>query len=248
MKTIDYSYFIERYNTGEMDQIEKIWFEKELNGNDNLQKEVRLRKRVDDLLIHHDLITLRTKLADLEKERKQKAAASAGKKITGMRYAAAIAAMMVLGTIYLMTADMSSPEKLYNRNFNVYDLSINTRAGSSDINSGLSSALQLYNDMNYAAAAALFRDYLINHPSNMEAQLVYGVSEMKNKNYPDAKSAFQTVISHNDNLFIDMARWYLALCCIKTEDYSQAKVHLDAISNSESIYKSKARKLSKRIK
>jgi len=40
MKTIDFSYFIERYNTGEMDTMEKKWFIKELEGNKALQKEV----------------------------------------------------------------------------------------------------------------------------------------------------------------------------------------------------------------
>ena len=38
MKTIDFSYFIERYNAGEMSDAEKLWFEKELEGDKNLQK------------------------------------------------------------------------------------------------------------------------------------------------------------------------------------------------------------------
>jgi hypothetical protein len=33
MKTIDFSYFVERYNAGEMDQNERVWFKKELEGN-----------------------------------------------------------------------------------------------------------------------------------------------------------------------------------------------------------------------
>ena len=34
MKTIDFSYFIERYNAGEMDDAEKEWFRNELNNKD----------------------------------------------------------------------------------------------------------------------------------------------------------------------------------------------------------------------
>jgi hypothetical protein len=37
MKTIDFSYFIESFNAGEMNQAEKVWFLKELNGNESLQ-------------------------------------------------------------------------------------------------------------------------------------------------------------------------------------------------------------------
>ena len=37
MKTIDFSYFIERYNAGEMSESEKQWFLKELEGNEKLR-------------------------------------------------------------------------------------------------------------------------------------------------------------------------------------------------------------------
>ena len=50
MKTIDFSYFIERYNAGEMSEAEKQWFQKELEGNENLRKEVYLRKNTDKVL------------------------------------------------------------------------------------------------------------------------------------------------------------------------------------------------------
>jgi len=38
MKTIDFSYFIERYNANEMSDAERTWFRKELDGNDQLRK------------------------------------------------------------------------------------------------------------------------------------------------------------------------------------------------------------------
>ena len=45
MKTIDFSHFIEKYIAGEMGEDERNWFEKELEGNDNLRNEVDLRKK-----------------------------------------------------------------------------------------------------------------------------------------------------------------------------------------------------------
>ncbi len=47
MKTIDFSYFIERYNAGEMDEAEKQWFRKELRDNEKLRNEVELRSKTD---------------------------------------------------------------------------------------------------------------------------------------------------------------------------------------------------------
>ena len=68
MKTIDYSFFIERYNTGEMNDAEKSWFLKELNGSKKLQEEVALRKKTDDILRNQNVLQLRSKLAEIEKE------------------------------------------------------------------------------------------------------------------------------------------------------------------------------------
>ena len=247
MKTIDFSYFIERYNAGEMDHIEKKWFENELHGNDNLFKELNLRKRVDNALIQHDLISLRNKLTTLEKTRKEKVVASPGKKSVGIRFAAAVAALMVIGSLYLIITGNGNPESLYNRYFEVYSLNSSARSADAGQLSEYTAAIQLYQNNDYAAAAVRFRNYLSNKPGNMEAQFIYGVAEMKNANYPDAKSAFSKVIDHNNNLFIDKAQWYLALCSVKTGDSSEAKTQLIAIIKSESIYKVKARRLLKKI-
>ena len=57
MKTIDFSHFIERYIAGEMGEDEKQWFEKELEGNENLRSEVDLRKKTD-LVLKNQNITL----------------------------------------------------------------------------------------------------------------------------------------------------------------------------------------------
>ena len=71
MKTIDFSYFIERYNAGEMDEAEKEWFRKELQKNEMLRKEVELRSRTDAVLKNHDLMKLRSKLNAIEKQRRE---------------------------------------------------------------------------------------------------------------------------------------------------------------------------------
>lgn len=248
MKTIDFSYFIERYNDGEMDLIEKKWFEKELIGNDTLQRELNLRKRVDNALIQHDLISLRNKLSTLEKTRKEKVVASPGKKAIGIRFAAAIAALMVIGSMYLLFSGSSNPESLYNRYFETYSLSNTSRSVEAGQVSQFTAGLQLYHEKDYGGAAAMFRDYLKNKPKDINAQFIYGVSEMENRNFPDAKSAFRKVIDNNNNYFIDNAQWYLSLCYIRTDDKSEAKKQLDAIIKSESIYKVKAKRLLRKIR
>ena len=59
MKSIDFSYYIERYNAGEMSDAERLWFQKELKGNETLLAEVNHRKNTDEVLKNQNIILLR---------------------------------------------------------------------------------------------------------------------------------------------------------------------------------------------
>jgi hypothetical protein len=69
MKTIDFSYFIERFIAGEMDEAEKQWFRNEMDGNEKLRKEVEIRRKTEAILKNQDLLNLRIKLNSIEKKR-----------------------------------------------------------------------------------------------------------------------------------------------------------------------------------
>jgi TolA-binding protein len=178
MKTIDYSYFIERYNAGEMDLVEKDWFEKELDGNESLQKELNFRKKVDNALINHDLLSLRNKLAVLEKERKEKLIASNRKKALGIRFAAAVAGFIIIGSLIMISRSHLNNDQLYKKNFTAYEYPNNFRSNIMTSNPEFAEAMQMYETSNYSEAATLFRGYLQAHPADMRANLVYGVTEM----------------------------------------------------------------------
>lgn len=249
MKTIDFSYFIERYNTGEMDTMEKNWFMKELEGNTMLQKEVELRKRVDDSLIRHDLIDLRNKLASLEKTRKAKVNATDGKKSAIIRFAASMAILMLLGTMYYLISQGSGKvDKIYEANFTPYIYSGVPRTATADIDISFKSAMDLYNNGDYRAAASALTGYLNRNPEKTEAFFILGVSEMGNNNFDNAIKIFRSLCENESNIYLDHSQWYLALCYIKTEKYSLAADDLQAIINSGNIYRSKARKVLRKIK
>ncbi len=61
MKTIDFSYFIERYLADEMSEAEKNWFQKELEGNERLRREVTSGKKQINSQ-KKDILSLRNKL------------------------------------------------------------------------------------------------------------------------------------------------------------------------------------------
>jgi tetratricopeptide (TPR) repeat protein len=247
MKTIDFSYFIERYIAGEMDAAEKRWFELELEGNNSLQKELRLRTKVDSALVRHDIIDLRNKLMAIEKQRKEKMVATGTRRTTGLRFAAVITALLILGGLYLLSNSHQSNDSLYMKNFQVYASSNISRSGETKL-SDFEAALALYNKNDFTGAALLFRDYLNSKPASMEANLIYGVAEMKNNNFPAATSSFRSIIENADNFYIDKAQWYLALCYVKTSENKEAVSQLNTIINSNSIYRDKARKLIRKIR
>jgi thioredoxin-like negative regulator of GroEL len=56
------------------------------------------------------------------------------------------------------------------------------------------------------------------------------------------------VIDDNDNLFLEDAEWYLALCYLKTQEPEKAADVLDQIKRSESIYKKDAARIMRKMK
>ena len=82
----------------------------------------------------------------------------------------------------------------------------------------------------------------------MQTHLLSGVSNMEVKQFNEARNSFTTVIDDNNNLFIESARWYLALCYVKTEDNNRAAQLLVSIKNDGGIYSKEARKVLRRLK
>jgi hypothetical protein len=56
------------------------------------------------------------------------------------------------------------------------------------------------------------------------------------------------VISDNNNLFIETAKWYLALCYVKTDEREKAIQHLEAIKSEGGIYKNDAKKIIRKLR
>lgn len=251
MKTIDYSFFIERYNTGEMNDAEKSWFLKELNGSKKLQEEVALRKKTDDILRNKNVLQLRGKLVEIEKKR---AANLPGKnrRNQSFKYAAAIAGFILLGSIALIKGKNLRSEEIYNRYYEAYAIETGTPSRSAGIGAASDidylTAVDYYNVSDYTNAALYFSKVLDKDPGNMESRMLYGISNFEQKNYPVAEDSFSEVIKDNNNFYIEDAQWYLAWCYIKTDEETKAIDQLTLISNSTSLYRDKAKKVLRKMK
>jgi len=249
MKTIDFSYFIERYNAGEMSESEKQWFLKELEGNEKLRNEVNLRKRTDEILKNQNVMSLRNKLSEIENRRKEvRKPVNDSKKTVFIRYAAVFAGLILIGSIAMFSGKNLNSEKIMKHYYKVYEPPTSQRSARSVSNADFTLALEFYNTHDYEKAAVLFNKVLGNNPNDMQTVLLKGVSDFEEKKYPEAKQSFVKVIDDKDNLYIDQAQWYLALCYLNTYETEKAKQLFKIIVNGDGIYKSDAKKIIRGLK
>jgi tetratricopeptide (TPR) repeat protein len=249
MKTIDFSHFIERYIAGEMGEDEKLWFGKELENNENLRKEIDLRKKTDLVLKNREMITLRNKLSEIEKRRKD-ADVTISKPVRPvyLRYAALITALAVIGSVIFFTGQNTGSDEVIGRIYKGYEPPASQRSGQSAANADFTLALEFYNTNDYENAARFFSKVVESNPKDMQSVLLKGVSNFEDQKYPEAKISFTTVIDDNNNLYIETARWYLALCYIKTNEKEKAVSQLQSITNDNGIYSKDARKILRKLK
>jgi TolA-binding protein len=239
MKTIDFSYFIESYNAGEMSQTEKAWFLKELEGNELLQQEVRLRERSDKILQRQDIFSLREKLNSIEKSRNEEVVKNRKLKSPRFRYAAIFAGLLALGSLLFYSYKPQSPETIYKQYYSTYENSGTSRSGEITF----IEALDHFNKKEFAKARDGFEAYLKLNPGSTKFELLKGVSNMEIRNFPDAEISFNKIIDKGSSLYEEDARWYLAMCYVATSQKTSARDQLRKITSSESIYKSKAKRI-----
>jgi tetratricopeptide (TPR) repeat protein len=249
MKTIDFSHFIEKYLSGEMGEDEKKWFEKELEGNINLRSEVNLRKKTDQILKDQNIVSLRNKLSAIEKKRREvNIEVKNTRKPVYIRYAAVIAALAVIGSVMLFTGNKSGSDEVVSRLYKSYEPPASQRSGQIAENADFTLALEFYNTNDFANAALFFSKVVESNPKDMQSVLLNGVSNFEDQKFPEAKLSFTTVIDDNNNLFIETARWYLALCYVKTDDTDKAIGQLTEIRDEGGIYSKDARKILRKLK
>ena len=248
MKTIDFSYFIERYNAGDMSDAEKEWFQKELEGNEKLRNEVILRKRTDVILKDKNVMSLRNKLAEIEKQRKKIQPEKVSRQTVYTRYAAVFAGLILIGSITLFSGKTLNSEKIMKQYYKAYEPPTSQRSVQSIADPDFTLALEFYNTHDYEKAAILFNKVLETKPNDMQIVLLKGVSNFEEKKYPEAKQSFGKVIEDKDNLYIDQAQWYLALCYLNTNETEKAKQLFRIIETERGIYKNDAKKIIRGLK
>jgi tetratricopeptide (TPR) repeat protein len=232
-----------------MSEAEALWFLKEIEGNEKLKKEVYLRKHTDEVLQNKNVLSLRNKLSEIENQRKKtKEPAINTNKTVYMRYAAIVAGIVLIGSFTLFSGKNLSSEKIMKRYYKSYEPPTSQRSAHSGTDGDFTLAMEFYNSRNYEKAAILFTKVLENKPNDMQSILLKGVSNFEQKKYPEAKQSFGKVIDDKNNLYVDQAKWYLALCYLNTNEKEKARQLFKIISDESGIYKNNAKQIIRGMK
>ena len=248
MKTRDFSYFIERYNSFEMTEAERQWFLKEMDNNEQLKREVGLRRQTDEILKKSDVISLRLKLSQIEKNRQERLRARTSRRSSVIRFAAVFAGAAVITSLLLFSGRTLTSEEIIDRYYLSYEAPSAQRSMAYEANTDYILGLRYYNAHDYKNAALQFSKVLEINPDDMQTHMLSGVSNMEDKRYSEAEKSFTTVVDDNNNLFIESASWYLALCYVKTEERDKAHEMLVSIRNEGGFYSRDAKKVIRRLK
>ncbi len=240
---------IEKYLNDELSDDFLLSFKEEMKSNAELRREVQLHKEINEALLDQDTIKLRNELQTIHEEyTRKRLAAKIISLFTQPSYvsgiAAAILITLIVGGVMLFNSGQdTSTDGIFSNFYKADDAIMMVRSGTSPEDIDLKEALLAYHEKKYDNAIEILQ----NQNNNILAKYYLGLSYLETDKLENAIETFQAIINHKNNLFVEQAEWYLSLCYVKSSQEEKAKILLDQISNSESIYKEKAEKILKKI-
>ncbi len=246
---INYSEFIERYLDGEMTGQELIWFEKELDSNEWLQKELKLRKKVNQAILDESSMKFRDELEDAYAVYMADDEGSSNKKrkfiVAGSALISVLAGVIL---ILNLTGKQYTNKQLFDRYYESYESNTTFRSADNEMNSDLVQAMQFYENKNYNEALKLFESILLTDPSRVGLNFYSGISHMEIKEYELAGKSFGKIIDDRYNMYIEQAEWYLSLCYIMTDQDDKAIPLLEKIIDGNGFYQKEAGSILRKLK
>lgn len=247
-----YTKQVDHYLAGDLSGHELQSFEKELERNEDLRKELKLQQEINSALSEKDVIDLRLQLQIIHKEVEQIDKQPALFYFFKNRAVQVAAASFILLVVMVFFANQfiqtgsNLNDDLYDRYYNRFE-PVNLRSGSVEIDNTYMEALVAYQEENFKKAQLLFEEVVSMDYSKMEANLMSGASNMELNKYNKASTSFKKVINHQDNLFIEDAEWYLGFCYLQTNNTGKALEQFEKIAMGNSNKKEDAKKIARKI-
>jgi tetratricopeptide (TPR) repeat protein len=238
-------YQIEEYINGELEGEELALFMAELNENSDLKAEVALRQNVDFSIGEKEIFSLRDKLEqvkhDLESREIRSIVPDRHVEHASWWRAGVAVAVVLIAFAGLMGKNMINSSSAFD-DYNQAPLWAPERTVASELGF-LQQANNYFVSGEYDKALVLY-DQAINEKEEKFVFQFYKASTLQNlEKYEEAIPEYSQVIDHGDNIFVEEAEWYKALCYIKLDNKDEANKQLLAIINRNGFYANDAKKV-----
>lgn len=247
MEKIEFTRFIERYLDNKMEPSERKWFEKEMEGNLWLKKELELRRKANEIAANFDAVKLRQKLQKAEMNHRNESAIGKAVKKVPVNYAAIFIGLIIISTLVVLSGNSINIRSFTGNAVDNYNALTIHRSGNINAPAELTRGMELYRQGKYDEAIEQFVLLVDGDQSTIQSNFLNGMANMQINEYRKAIESFDIVISHNDNMFIEDASYYLGLSYLNIEENDKARTILEGIISSESRYRKDAKKVLKSI-
>lgn len=254
MKTLEKDLFelIDEKLSGELTGEELEAFDSDLMDDPDLMAEFELHAEIDEAIQESEVIELRKKLDlvhDLTQNKKQPGLLRTILRHKLSRIAAASFVVLLIITslsLYLLRPDGNMSNDSLFKIYYQPDAALLIR-GTDSQNAALIQAFQLYENKSYTSALEMFGQVLDNDGNNIPVQFYSGISNIELGQYRNALHPFNFIIEHQQNLYVERAEWYTALCYLKLNENERAVDLFRKISHSNSSKKDQAHEILKDI-
>ncbi len=236
---------LEKFIEKDLSSEEMISVKKLIASNKSLSKELQLRIDVNKALMEKDVMKLRSdlKIIYAEFERSQSGKVQHLISRNWHLAAASIAVLIMVGSFLLSNLNRLSTDRIYEKYYTTEDAVITSRSGNFE-NSQLNIAVDKFQNNEFIEAIELLSPFKENHL----AQYYLGLSFMETKQFSNANKSFKKILEQKDNIFIEQAKWYKALCLLKLNDKEAASKLFSSILEDNNLYTENARAILKMIK
>ncbi len=236
-------YQIEDFINGELEGEELKLFLTEFNENTDLRAEVALRKSIDISVGEKDIFSLREKLEHVKEDLESREIRSIVPD-TSTRYASWWRAGVAVAIVLIAFAGLLGRETA-NSNHTYEDYFQAPQWAPERTVASYLGILQQANNFFAEGAydkALILYDRAIKENDEKFVFQFYKASTLQNMGkYEEAIPAYSQVINHGDNIFVEEAEWYKALCYIKLGEKDDARKQLNAIINRNGYYATDAK-------
>lgn len=268
-KTDQYSKRIANYLFNDMDSEETSAFEDELNVDPDFAIEfkrqsemldyLKTKSRLDEIEGSPDMAEAERVVAEFfkaeEAESKGEAFGTEQPKsvpisiyLRRVLFPIMAAAAVVSGILLFRNmGQLNMGDRLYSSYYKpLNEVSFTGRGEGVEVYEEFRMAIDQYLKEDFAKSTRMLSSLVAENPDFPEAQLYLGLSLMGVEEFPSSVEVFESYLA-NSTKYVYEAKWYLALCYLKVDDYQSAKTLIDELSGMEGALGRDAEKISKRL-